>query len=117
MDDPTRSAAWPKPVGKPSTRRAVWLAVVLAGLVLRAPLAASQGPRIPPSFPLPPGAYIRIADAARDSTLPPWQRAIMLGGGHVGSTPDGESVPPVSSGVPEKATNANGRWVAGPRLL
>jgi len=52
--------------------------LLFAGLFLRAPLAAGEPPPLPPQPHLTSDARSRLAEAARNSTLAPWQQEFML---------------------------------------
>ena len=53
------------------------LLLLLAGVLVQAPPVAGQEPPLPPKPHLTPEALSRLAQAARDSTLAPWQQEIM----------------------------------------
>ena len=53
--------------------------LLLSAFLSHAPLATAQGQQLPSPSQLTPDARSRLTEAARDSTLEPWQRDFMLG--------------------------------------
>ena len=94
-----------------------WLFLLFAGFLLRASLAAGQAPPFPPRSHLTPDARSRLAEAARDSTLEPWQREFMLEVVH--GKPTGAAIRPALAlpGVALRTTGTpadDGSWIAIP---
>jgi hypothetical protein len=91
--------------------------LLLTGLLLQAPIAAGQEPPLPPPSHLTPDLRSRMAEAARDSTLAPWQREFMLGVARNGV--DGTATQP-SPALPSVALRSagiaddDGTWIPVP---
>ena len=90
--------------------------LLLSAFLLHAPLAAAQEPPLPPPSQLTPDVRSRLAEAAQDSTLEPWQRDFMLGVAR-GNVEGGAAAPsPALSGPPAPVGIAadDGAWTVFP---
>ena len=91
--------------------------LLLSAFLLHAPLAAAQEPPLPPPSQLTLEVRSRLAEAAQDSTVEPWQRDFMLGvargnveGSAAATAPALPGLAPPPAGI---AAN-DGTWATNP---
>jgi SdrD B-like domain/Galactose oxidase, central domain/Kelch motif len=93
--------------------------LLLSAFLMQRPLAAGQAPSLPPQSDPAPEVRGRLAEAAQDSRLEPWQREFMLGVAR-GTTEEGAterlSALPGLAPPPATTTSIDGDWteVAAP---
>jgi hypothetical protein len=91
--------------------------LLLAGLIMHAPLAAGQESLRLPQSQLTPDVRSRVAEAARDSALAPWQREFMLGVARGEPESTATQPSPVLPGLAQPSVGIaadDGTWIALP---